>query len=299
MIISMTGFGRGKASVGGTEFTIEIKSVNSRFTDITCKMPKMYLRIEDRIKQKILSYASRGKIELFVTTEQSDDAEDVEIAIDAPYLRGYLACLEELSEKYGLRNDISVMSVARNPEVFKRTRSDDESADELYEKLSPALIFALEEFYKMKCDEGARLCSDIHSKLDYIEELVEKIKESVPATIESYRARLTEKIHEFLDTADIDETRIIQEVAIFSDKVAIDEEMVRLGSHIAEFRSILAENDKPNAVPVGRKLDFLLQEINREINTTGSKCNNAEVAKIVVEAKSEVEKIREQIQNLE
>ena len=299
MIISMTGFGRGKAEVGGTEFTIEIKSVNSRFTDITCKMPKMYLRIEDRIKQKILSFATRGKIELFVTTEQSDDAEDVEIAIDAPYLRGYLACLSELAEKYGLRNDISVMSVARNPDVFKRTRSDDESADELFDKISPALTLALEEFFKMKCDEGARLCADIHAKLDYIEQLVEKIKEQVPATIEAYRTRLTEKIHEFLDTADIDETRIIQEVAIFSDKVAIDEEMVRLGSHIAEFRSILAENDKPAAVPVGRKLDFLLQEINREINTTGSKCNNADVAKIVVEAKSEVEKIREQIQNLE
>ena len=299
MIRSMTGFGRGKATVGGTEFTIEIKSVNSRFTDITCKMPKMYLRIEDRIKQKILSFATRVKIERFVTTEQSDDAEDVEIAIDAPYLRGYLSCLNELAEKYGLRNDIRVMSVSRNPDVFKRTRSDDESADELFEKLSPALTLALEEFYKMKCDEGARLCADIHSKLDYIEQLVEKIKARVPETIEAYRARLTEKIKEFLDSADIDETRIIQEVAIFSDKVAIDEEMVRLGSHIAEFRSILAENDKDIAVPVGRKLDFLLQEINREINTTGSKCNSADVAKIVVEAKSEVEKIREQIQNIE
>ncbi|MBR3994439.1 MAG: YicC family protein [Clostridia bacterium] len=299
MIISMTGFGRGKATVGGTEFTIEIKSVNSRFTDITCKMPKMYLRVEDKIKQNILSFATRGKIELFMTTEQSDDAADVEIAIDAPFVRGYLACLHELSEKYGLRNDISVMSVARNPDVFKKVRSDDETADELFEKLSPALTLALEEFFKMKCDEGARLCADVHKKLDYIEQLVEKIKESVPATVEAYRARLTEKISEFLDKVDIDETRIIQEVAIFSDKVAIDEEMVRLGSHIAEFRSILAENDKPTAVPVGRKLDFLLQEINREINTTGSKCNNADVAKIVVEAKSEVEKIREQIQNLE
>lgn len=299
MIISMTGFGRGKATAGGTEFTIEIKSVNSRFTDITCKMPKMYLRVEDRIKQNILNFATRGKIELFMTTEQSDDADDVEIAIDAPFVRGYLACLQELSEKYGLRNDVSVMSVARNPDVFKRVRSDDETADELFEKLSPALTLALEEFFKMKCDEGKRLCADIHLKLDYIEQLVEKIKESVPATVEAYRARLTEKISEFLEKADIDETRIIQEVAIFSDKVAIDEEMVRLGSHIAEFRSILAENDKPNAVPVGRKLDFLLQEINREINTTGSKCNNADVAKIVVEAKSEVEKIREQIQNLE
>lgn len=299
MIISMTGFGRGKATVNGTEITVEIKSVNSRFTDIICKMPKVFLRVEDRIKQKITEVASRGKIELFVTSEQSDDAEDVQISIDAPYLRGYLACLEELSERYGLRNDISVMSVARNPEVFKRTKSDDETADELISKISPALSIALAEFYKMKCDEGARLCTDISAKLDYIETLVEKIKEQVPATIEAYRARLTERIHEFLDSADIDETRIIQEVAIFSDKVAIDEEMVRLGSHIAEFRSILAENDKPEAVPVGRKLDFLLQEINREINTTGSKCNNADVAKIVVEAKSEVEKIREQIQNLE
>lgn len=299
MIISMTGFGRGKASLDGTEYTVEIKSVNSRFTDIICKMPKLYLRIEDRIKQKIMTYASRGKIELFVTTEQTDDAKDAEIELDAPYLRGYLACLEELSEKYGLRNDISVMSVARNPDIFKRTKSDDESAAELMEKLSPALCAALEEFYQMKCDEGKRLCMDISAKLDYIEQLVEKIKESVPATVEAYKDRLTERIKEYLDGAEIDETRIIQEVAIFTDKVAIDEEMVRLSSHIAEFRSILAQADKTEAVPVGRKLDFLLQEINREINTTGSKCNNAGVAKIVVEAKSEVEKIREQIQNLE
>lgn len=299
MIISMTGFGRGKASSGGTEFTIEIKSVNSRFTDINCKMPKAYLRIEERIKQQIMSVASRGKIELFVTAEQSDDAEDVDIRLDAPYLRGYLKCLEELSEKYGLENDISVMSVARNPDVFKRTRSDDESADELFAKISPALKIALDEFFKMKCSEGARLCEDIHGKLNTVEALVEKIKEKVPETVENYRTRLTEKIHEYLDSANVDETRIIQEVAIFADKTAIDEEMVRLASHIAEFRAILSENDKPTAVPVGRKLDFLLQEINREINTTGSKCNSADVAKIVVDAKSEVEKIREQIQNLE
>ena len=299
MIISMTGFGRGKATVAGTEYTVEIKSVNSRFTDIICKMPKLFLRVEDKIKQKIMTYASRGKIELYITTEKADDAEDVQIEIDAPYLRGYLACLEELSEKYGLRNDMSVMSIARNPEVFKRTKSDDESAAEIMENLSPALTLALEEFYGMKCDEGLRLCDDISAKLDYIETLVEKIKESVPETVNAYRERLTERIKEYLEGVEIDQTRIIQEVAIFSDKVAIDEEMVRLSSHIAEFRSILSEKDKKEAVPVGRKLDFLLQEINREINTTGSKCNNAGVAKIVVEAKSEVEKIREQIQNLE
>ncbi len=299
MIISMTGFGRGKAEAGGTEFTIEIKSVNSRFTDINCKMPKTYLRIEDKIKQKIMSVASRGKIELFVTAEQGADAEDVEIRLDAPYLRGYLKCLEELSAEYGLRNDVSVMSVARNPEIFRRAKSDDESNEELFAKISPALEIALSEFYKMKCSEGSRLCEDIAKKLDIIEEMVAKINEKVPETIESYRKRLTEKIHEFLGSANIDETRIIQEVAIFADKCAIDEEMVRLGSHIAEFRAILSENEKPVAVPVGRKLDFLLQEINREINTTGSKCNSAEVAKIVVDAKSEVEKIREQIQNLE
>lgn len=295
----MTGFGRGKASVGGTDFTVEIKSVNSRFTDITCKMPKMYLRIEDKIKQRIGTYASRGKIELYVTTEVSADAPEENIEISAPYLKGYLKCLSELSEVYGLRNDISVMSVARNPEIFKRAKADDETADELYEKLSVALDSALSEFYSMKCDEGARLCRDISEKLDIIEQMVEKIKESIPQTIENYRNRLTEKIGELLSGVEIDQTRIIQEVAIFADKTAIDEEMVRLGSHIAEFRSILAENEKPEAVPVGRKLDFLLQEINREINTTGSKCNNAEVAKIVVDAKSEVEKIREQIQNLE
>ncbi len=299
MIVSMTGFGRGKASVGGTDFTIEIKSVNSRFTDITCKMPKMYLQIEDRIKQQIGKYATRGKIELYVTTEQSDDAPDVEIKLDEPYLRGYLKCLRSLEENFGLRNDISVMSIARNPEIFKRSRADDEGADELFDKLSPALTLALEEFYKMKCAEGERLVEDLYQKIFTIEEMVEKIKLSVPKTIEAYHTRLTERVAEFLEGADIDQARIIQEVAIFTDKAAIDEEMVRLTSHIAEFRAILSQSKKAEAVPVGRKLDFLLQEINREINTTGSKCNNSDVAKVVVDAKSEVEKIREQIQNLE
>lgn len=299
MIISMTGFGRGKAVVAGTEYTVEIKSVNSRFTDINCKMPKIFLRVEDKIKQQITSVASRGKIELYVTTEVTEEAEDIKISLNEQYLRTYLSCLSELSEKYDLRYDVSVMSIARNPEIFKMPKKDDETSEELFAKLSPALEIALSEFFKMKCDEGERLCIDILSKLDIIEEMVEKIKERIPETIESYKTRLTEKIREYTEHINIDETRIIQEVAIFTDKVAIDEEMVRLASHIAEFRSILSQKDSKNAVPVGRKLDFLLQEINREINTTGSKCNNADVAKIVVDAKSEVEKIREQIQNLE
>lgn len=299
MIISMTGFGRGKATVSGNEFTVEIKSVNSRFIDIVCKMPKIYFRVEEKIKQRIMSFASRGKIELFVTIEQSGDAPNVQISIDEPFLRGYLACLEELSQKYGLKNDISVMSVAKNPAIFKSSQNDDETADELMERLSPALDSALKEFYKMKCDEGARLCADISEKIDLIEKMIGKIEEKVPETIEAYRTRLTEKLKEYLAETTIDETRIIQETAIFADKVATDEEMVRLKSHIAEFRSVLAENQKKESVQVGRKLEFLLQEINRELNTTGSKCNNAEMAKIVVDAKSEVEKIREQIQNLE
>lgn len=299
MIISMTGFGRGKATVSGNEFTVEIKSVNSRFIDIGCKMPKIYFRVEERIKQRIMRFASRGKIELFITIEQSSDAPNIQISIDEPFLCGYLACLEELSQKYGLKNDISVMSVAKNPSIFKSSQNDDETADELMERLSPALDSALNEFYKMKCDEGARLCADISEKLDFIEKMVERIEEKVPETIEAYRTRLTEKLKEYLAETTIDETRIIQETAIFADKVATDEEMVRLKSHIAEFRSVLAENQKKESVQVGRKLEFLLQEINRELNTTGSKCNNAEMAKIVVDAKSEVEKIREQIQNLE
>lgn len=299
MIISMTGFGRGKATVSGNEFTVEIKSVNSRFIDIVCKMPKIYFRVEEKIKQRIMSFASRGKIEFFVTIEQSGDAPNVQISIDEPFLRGYLACLEELSQKYGLKNDISVMSVAKNPAIFKSSQNDDETADELMERLSPALDSALKEFYRMKCDEGARLCADISEKIDLIEKMIGKIEEKVPETIEAYRTRLTEKLKEYLAETTIDETRIIQETAIFADKVATDEEMVRLKSHIAEFRSVLAENQKKESVQVGRKLEFLLQEINRELNTTGSKCNNAEMAKIVVDAKSEVEKIREQIQNLE
>ena len=299
MILSMTGFGRGKASAGGFDYTVEIKSVNSHFTDVTCKMPKAYLRAEDKIKQRIGEVASRGKIELFLTVETSPGAADETLALNEPYLRAYLKCLKELVDVYGLPDDVTATAVARNAEIFTRAKSADESAQELYDKLSPALEQALAEYYRMKAVEGDRLCADIDTKLDAIEEMVEKIQAKVPETVENYRTRLTERIREYLDEANIDETRIIQEVAIFTDKVAIDEEMVRLASHIASFRDILREREKPEAVPVGRKLDFLLQEINREINTTGSKCNSADVAQVVVNAKSEVEKIREQIQNLE
>lgn len=299
MILSMTGFGRGKCSCGGCDYTVEIKSVNSRFSDVTCKMPKTFFRAEEKIKQEIARVASRGKIEFYLTVETSKDAEDDNIELNEPYIRGYLKALNRLSEEFGLRNDVSVMSVAKNPEVFMRARADDESADELLEKIRPALNEALNEFYGMKRTEGTRLVKDIYTKIDTIESMVEVIKTKVPETVENYRVRLTERVKEFLSEAQIDENRIIEEVAIFTDKAAIDEEMVRLGSHIAEFRSILAENEKTEAVPVGRKLDFLLQEINREINTTGSKCSSADTAKIVVDAKSEAEKVREQIQNLE
>ncbi len=291
----MTGCGYARIQGETTIITTEIKSVNSRYLDLNCKMPRAYSRVEEKVKALAGTFATRGKIDIYISAEAVPGATDAFISIDEAYLLNYLSCLNELKDKYGLKDDISVMSVAQNRDVFTSVKADD-STDVLWERLLPSLTAAFEDFLKMKKAEGERLKNDILSKIDVLEEYVARVKELAPAVVEEYRVRLTEKIHELCADVAIDETRITTEVAIFADRVAVDEELVRLGSHIKQFREMLANNGD---APCGRKLDFLLQEINREINTTGSKCNNAEIAKIVVDAKSEAEKIREQIQNIE
>lgn len=295
-ILSMTGCGYARIQGTDSIITVEVKSVNSRYLDLNIKMPRMYQRVEERVKTLLSKYTTRGKVDIYISSEALPGAEDAFVSLDEEYLVNYLACLNTLKEKYGLRDDISVMTVAQNRDVFTQVKSVEYTPDELWERISKAVEAAFEDFFSMKRREGKKLSEDLLSKLEFISSFVDTIEKEAPKVVEDYSKRIHERVEEVLDGKDIDRTRIIQEVAIFADRVAIDEELVRLRSHIEQFKKILTETADE---PCGRKLDFLLQEINREINTTGSKCNNADIAKIVVDAKSEAEKIREQVQNIE
>ena len=294
-MLSMTGCGYARIQGETNIVTVEVKSVNSRYLDLNCKMPRAYSRLEEKIKAFAGNYTTRGKLDIYLTVETAPGCADTTLAIDEAYLRNYLACLKELHETYGLRDDISVMSVAANRDIFT-VSGKDEGTDTLWERILPSLTAAFEEFRAMKKAEGDRLAADILGKIDVLEGYVNTMEAQMPSVVTEYEKRLTERIETLCRGLEIDKGRIVEEVAIFADRVAVDEEMVRLHSHIAQFREMVG--GKSDA-PIGRKLDFLLQEINREINTTGSKCTDAAIAKIVVDAKSEAEKIREQIQNFE
>lgn len=295
-ILSMTGCGYARITTDDSIITVELKSVNSRYIDLNIKLPRMYSRCEEKIKSELGKYTTRGKIDVYVSSEALPGAENAFVALDEVYLENYLKCLATLKEKYGLKDDISVMSVAQNRDVFTGTVSREYTAEELWEKIEPCVTAAFSEFRSMKKLEGKRLGDDILKKLEGIAAYVDKIEEKCPSVVEDYSKRLHERIAEMLDGREYDEARVIQEVAVFADRVAIDEELVRLRSHLSQLSEIITENKDE---PCGRRLDFLLQEINREINTTGSKCNDADIAKTVVDAKSELEKIREQVQNIE
>ena len=306
MILSMTGHGRASEQIPGKTLTVELKSVNSRYLDISCKMPKIYIRFEERIKQVISEYAQRGKIELYISFDSFTDGDEQTVSLNKSYLKSYLDCLYTIRDEFGLRDDISVSRVAMNRDIFEIKKADEEEDEIIWSRLEPVLRTALSAFYEMKKTEGKKMLSDILEKLENLEAIIEKIKKRMPDIVQNYRERLTSKIYETIESltgedAEAIQTRILTEVAVFSDKVAVDEETVRLDSHFAQFRLILLNEDEntENKNQVGRKLDFLLQEINREINTTGSKANDAEAAMLVVDAKSEAEKIREQIQNIE
>lgn len=292
----MTGCGYARIIGDDSIITVEIKSVNSRYLDLNVKMPRMYSRVEEKVKTQLGKYTTRGKIDIYISSEALPGADDAFVSLDEAYLENYLACLKTLKEKYGLKDDISVMSVAQNRDVFTNVVKAEYTPEELWARIESATISSMEDFFEMKKREGERLKGDILEKLSLVTSCVDAIENAAPKVVEDYSKRIYERVGEVLNGADIDKTRIIQEVAIFADRVAIDEELVRLRSHIAQFTQIVCETQSE---PCGRKLDFLLQEINREINTTGSKCNNADIAKVVVDAKSEVEKIREQVQNIE
>ena len=295
MIRSMTGFGRCRETVEGLDITVEIKSVNSRFLDCTAKVSRAYGYLEERIKPYLMSRGvTRGKVDVWISVDVMDSGS-VQITADEGDLQGYLEALYTLRDKYGLRDDISVMSVARNHDIFQ-IKKPDEDIEHDWERVLTVLSKAVDTFLTVREREGERLAADLRSKMENIKGAVDRIEELSLADVSTYRERLAERIREALNDCQItpDETRLLTECAIHADKVAVDEEMVRLRTHFGAFEEILSSGE-----PVGRKLDFLMQEMNREINTTGSKCSDAQIAHLVVDVKCELEKIREQIQNLE
>ena len=292
MIKSMTGYGGAKGSVEGLSVSVELRSVNNRYLDVTVKLPRTLLFAEETIKQAVGRHISRGKVDVFVTVDASN-SDDMEVRVNEPLLRGYLETLGGVAEKYGLQNDLTLMSVCRLPEVLSTDRREmDNSA--VLEGIKDILEQALTEYDAMRLMEGEKLRDDVLSRLDEISRLTGIVEENAPKTVAEYRARLEQKLQEVLGSANIDESRILTEAAIFADRIAVDEETVRLRSHLSQLRGLtLGES------PAGRKMDFLIQELNRESNTIGSKCQNADIAHVVVDLKAEIEKIREQIQNVE
>lgn len=292
MIKSMTGYGSAKGTVEGIEVCVELKSVNNKFLDTSVRLPRSFLFTEETIKSAVMTHITRGKVDVFVTVDTSM-ADDMVVKVNEPLLKGYIAALKQIAKDNDLPNDITAMSVSRFPDVLNVEKKELD-AEAVAAGIRNIAEQALCDFDAMRIREGAKLKEDVLSKLETIEKLVGIIEVESPKTVDEYREKLRQKLLEVLGTSGIDETRIVTEAAIFADKVAVDEETVRLRSHMAQLRTML-----DGGSPIGRKIDFLLQEFNREANTTGSKCQNADIAHVVVDLKSEIEKIREQIQNIE
>lgn len=291
----MTAFGRARVTTEEKDITVELKSVNNRYFDCSMRLPRRYAFLEERIKAYIQQKGvTRGKLDVFVGVDTLADA-DTEISVDETYARGYIKALETLRDSFSLRDDISVMTVAADRSVFTVRRAEDD-AERDFEMIRAVLDKALDEFLAARSAEGGKIERDILAKLDFIRDCAKEIAAFSEEEIASYQARFTERLKQLLGDNNIviDEARVLTECAIYADRVAIDEELTRLDCHFGAFRDILAAGE-----PCGRKLDFLLQEINRETNTIGSKAQNLEIAKRVVTIKAELEKIREQIQNIE
>lgn len=292
MIRSMTGYGRGQQLLHGRSITVEIRSVNHRYFEFSCRTPRGCAFLEDRLKRTLQQAISRGKVEVSLTL-QTVESRGGAVAVDHALAGQYLTALRALAAEYGLTDDLTLSTVARLPDLFTVCRGE-EDEEELAADVLSVLQEALDRFVAMREAEGERLRADVLSRLLALEEHLAFVEERSPQTVAEYRARLTAKLNELLGGAVADEARILTEAAIVADRLAVDEETVRLHSHIAQLRGIL-----DCAEPVGRKLDFLVQEMNRETNTIGSKCSDTAIAGHVVEMKSEIEKIREQIQNIE
>ena len=288
----MTGYGRAVEAVNGREFTVEVRSVNNRYLDCTVKLPRSVSFAEDAVKQAVKQSVSRGKVDVFITIK-SEEAEDAKVSLNPAVVEGYLAAMKQMVDTYGVHDDISVSSLSRLPEVFTVQRQEVDEQQLMADLLS-VVEKALASYDAMRTIEGAALDADLRSRGKTIEELVGQVEQGNAQTVADYRARLENKLREVLASTSIDESRILTEAAIFADKVAVDEETVRLRSHLQQMGTMLTGGGA-----VGRKLDFLLQEMNREANTIGSKCTDVRLARIVVDIKAELEKIREQTQNIE
>ena len=288
----MTGYGSAKGQAGDLQISVEVKSVNNRYLDASVRMPRSFLFAEDAVKSAIGRHISRGKVDMFINVDSSA-ADDVSVKVNEALLKGYIDAIGLISEKYGLENDLTAVSAGRFPDILSVEKKDLD-AEEISAGLVAVAEKALQDFDAMRQREGDKLCADVLAKLETISSLVSTVEKESPRTVEAYQNRLREKISEVLSSAGVDENRILAEAAIYADRVAVDEETVRLRSHMSQLRTMLAGGS-----PIGRKIDFLIQEFNREANTIGSKCQNSDIAHVVVELKSEIEKIREQIQNIE
>ena len=292
MIKSMTGYGGAKGSVEGLEISVELKSVNNRYLDTSVRLPRSFLFAEDGVKAAVQRHISRGKVDVFVSVDSSA-AGDMTVKINEPLLKGYMEAINSIANDYGLSNDMTAMSICRFPDVLSVEKKDMD-AEAITAGIVAVAEDALKDFDAMRLREGEKLRDDVLSKLETIDSLVSTVEQESPKTLADYRARLESKMAEVPGSAGIDENRILAEAAIFADRIAVDEETVRLRSHMSQLKTMISGDS-----PTGRKIDFLIQEFNREANTIGSKCQNSSIAHVVVDLKSEIEKIREQIQNIE
>ena len=291
MIKSMTGYGRARENRNGRDITVEVRSVNNRYLDCTVKLPRAYIFAEDAVKARVQKAVSRGKVDVFITME-SAGSDDAVVTVNEPLARAYCKALSQL-ETLGAKGGVTAVELARFPDVVTVTKAE-EDLEAIAGDICAVLDQALAAYNDMRAVEGRKLAEDIVSRTGTIEQCVAVVEERSPQTVEEYRQKLFLKIQEVLSSANIDEGRILQEAAIYADKVAVDEETVRLRSHIAQLRTMVE-----SVKPVGRDMDFLVQEFNRECNTIGSKCKDLRITETVLQMKAEVEKIREQVQNVE
>ena len=292
MVKSMTGYGRARQTLRGRDITVEVRSVNNRYLDCTVKVPRTYIFAEDAVKSRVQKAVSRGKVDVFITIDATA-ADETVVAVNEPLARGYYEALTKIRDMFSLEGELTAAVLAKFPDVLTVTKAE-EDLESVAGDICAVLDEALEAYNAMRAVEGVKLCEDIAGRVTTIETVVGKVEERSPQTVAAYREKLTARMQEVLQSTTIDESRILTEAAIFADKIAVDEETVRRRSHIAQLRAMLKSDQ-----PVGRKLDFLIQEVNRECNTIGSKCNDLTIAQDVVNMKAEVEKIREQVQNIE
>lgn len=292
MVKSMTGFGRAVKELDGYVIAVELKSVNHRYFEFSSRCPRQYGFIEDKLKSFINSRVSRGKVECFVSIDALN-TESADVAVNNTLASAYVKALKEISSTYDLKEDFGASTVARFPDVLVVKKAD-EDEEKIWNMVKSVAEEAVNRFIEMRSVEGKKMYDDVYSRSQFILDTVSFIEERSPETVQEYNDKLVERVHELLGDVTLDEGRILQEVAIYADKVAVAEETVRLRSHIDQLRKFLDSDEA-----VGRKMDFLVQEINRETNTIGSKCNDVAIARKVVDIKAEIEKIREQIQNIE